>query len=332
MQSVDLHQKAEADSIEIGRRVLQAESNALSRTADRLGRAFADTVELVQGASGKVVISALGKSGHVGRKIAATLCSTGTPAVFLHASEALHGDLGVYAPGDPTILISKSGSTGELVQMIPILREFGSKIIALVGRIDSPLANSADLVLDGSVDQEADNLNLAPTSSSTVALGIGDALAVALMDSNGFTGADFARFHPGGALGGQLTTRVEALMSRSYPHVRPGASLRTAIIEMSRFPVGATLVTGDDGRLEGIVTDGDIRRALQQVVEIDQMTIADVMTADPVTVEPTAFMSEAVHKMEERPSQISVLPVVPAGSRAAIGIIRIHDAYQSLQG
>ena len=121
-------------------------------------------------------------------------------------------------------------------------------------------------------------------------------------------------------------------MSRSYPHVRPGASLRTAIIEMSRFPVGATLVTGDDGRLEGIVTDGDIRRALQQVVEIDQMTIADVMTADPVTVEPTAFMSEAVHKMEERPSQISVLPVVPAGSRAAIGIIRIHDAYQSLQG
>ena len=256
--------------------------------------------------------------------------STGTPAVFLHAAEAVHGDLGIYTPGDPSILISKSGSTAELLRLIPVLRQFRSPLIAIVGNLNSSMAKQADVVLDARVDREADPLNLAPTCSTMAALGLGDALAVALMMARRFTDQDFARYHPAGQLGRNLWLKVADVMHENdaVAWVKPETPLRQVIIAMSQRPLGAACVVGEDLQLLGIITDGDLRRALLTHEDIRLLHAADCMMRQPITITPEASLRDATRLMEDRPSQISVLPVVDSGSQRCLGLIRIHDIYQ----
>jgi arabinose-5-phosphate isomerase len=276
------------------------------------------------------VVSGMGKSGHIGQKIAATLSSTGSPAVFLHPAEAVHGDLGIYSPGDPTIFISKSGSTLELLRLLPILREFRSPIIGILGNPNATLAREADVVLDASVSREADPLNLAPTASTTVALALGDALAAALMTVRGFRPQDFARLHPAGQLGRNLWLHVADIMHRrgQVACLSPDVSLKEVVIALTRFPLGAACVLDDRDRLVGIVTDGDVRRALQHTDDIRTLRARQVMTTNPTTVQVQASLAEAVNLMEKRASQISVLPVLDETGSLA-GLLRIHDIYQA---
>jgi arabinose-5-phosphate isomerase len=315
---------------EIARAVLNKESDALAAVAARLDHHWNDAVELLLSHKGKVVVSGIGKSGHIGQKIAATLASTGTPAVFLHAAEAVHGDLGIYTPGDPSILISKSGSTAELLRLIPILRQFRSPLIAIVGNLNSPMAKQADVVLDARVDKEADPLNLAPTCSTTVALALGDALAVALMQARQFTDKDFARYHPAGQLGRNLWLKVADVMHQdeAVAWVKPETPLRQVIIAMSQRPLGAACVVNEDRLLLGIITDGDLRRVLLTHEDIRGLRAAECMTRQPTTISPQASLKEATQLMEDRPSQISVLPVLEPQTQRCLGVIRIHDIYQ----
>ncbi len=316
--------------LKIAREVLEAEAGAILKVAARLDDSLARAVELILNHPGKVVVSGIGKSGQVGHKIAATLASTGTPAVFLHAAEAVHGDLGIYTPGDPSLLISKSGATAELLRLIPVLRQFRSPLIALVGNLKSPLARQADVVLDARVEREADSLNLAPTCSSTAALALGDALAVALMHARNFTQADFAQYHPAGQLGRNLWLTVGEVMHRgeAVAWVQPDTPLRQVIIAMTERPLGAACVVDEHGGLLGIITDGDLRRALVEQSDIRGIKAGEVMTRRPITVAPGASLKEAARLMEDRPSQISVLPVVDPQSRRCLGLVRIHDIYQ----
>jgi len=287
-------------------------------------------VQLILDHAGKVVVSGVGKSGHIGQKLAATLASTGTPAVFLHAAEAVHGDLGIYTPGDPSILISKSGSTAELLRLVPVLRQFRSPLIAIVGNPKSPLGRGVDLVLDARVDREADPLDLAPTCSSTVALAIGDALAVSLMHARKFTQQDFARYHPAGQLGRNLWLRVADVMHQGedVAWVHLDTPLRRVIIAMTERPLGAACVVDGEFNLLGLVTDGDLRRALLAHDDIRHLRAADCMTRRPMTIAPEASLRDAVHLMEDRPSQISVLPVSDLKTGRCLGLVRIHDIYQ----
>lgn len=314
--------------LEVARGALLAESDSLRLAAERLGDHLARAVEVIYTHQGKVMVTGVGKSADIARKIVSTLCSTGSPAVFLHASEATHGDLGVYEQGDPTILISKSGATPELVRMIPFLRELNSPLIGILGNLNSPLAGAVACLLDARVSREADSLNLAPTCSTTVALGLGDALAVALMERRGFGERDFARFHPSGQLGRNLTQQVSDVMhSRSkIATVTPDESIHEVVIAMTQKPLGAACVLEVDDRLTGIITDGDLRRALQRVEDIRGLRARDVMTAEPTIVGPDALLQEAALLMENRPSQISVLPVVDGEGRC-LGLLRLHDLY-----
>ncbi|MBI5283087.1 MAG: KpsF/GutQ family sugar-phosphate isomerase [Candidatus Solibacter usitatus] len=313
------------------RATMQLESEAIARAATRLDGGFCGAVRLILGQPGKVVVTGLGKSGHIARKIVATLCSTGTPAVFLHPTEAAHGDLGVYAPGDSTLILSKSGTTRELVQLVPALGELGSPIIGILGNPASPLAANMDAVLDASVNREADPSNLAPTASTSVALALGDALAITLMRARNFTAEDFQRWHPGGALGAGLRLRVRQAMHApsEVAWVGCGESLRQVVIAMTVHPLGAACVLNPDGRLAGLITDGDLRRTLEKHDDIRTLHAADVMTPAPVTVDPDARVLDALRLMEDRPSQISVLPVVSAGDGLFLGLLRLHDIYQA---
>ncbi len=320
-----------AQWLEIARTALQTEAEAILGAAQRLDGNLTRAAELILAHSGKVVVSGLGKSGHVGHKIVATLCSTGTPAVFLHPSEAVHGDLGIYTPGDPTILISKNGTTAELLRLVPILRRFESPLIGIIGNKHSPLAEQVDIWLDASVSSEADPYNLAPTSSSTVAMALGDALAVVLMHARNFTPEDFARYHPGGQLGRSLLLRVRDVMHRGdvVAWVKQDAPLKHVVIAMTDHPLGAACVVDDSHGLEGLITDGDLRRALQIHDDIRALRARDVMTVKPITVKASATLKEALHLMEDRPRQISVLPVVDdIDGITCVGLVRIHDIYQ----
>ncbi|MFH1595397.1 MAG: KpsF/GutQ family sugar-phosphate isomerase [Pseudomonadota bacterium] len=316
--------------LSVARSVLQAESRAIAAAAARLDDCLPRAVQLILDHQGKVVVSGVGKSGHIGQKIAATLASTGTPAVFLHAAEAVHGDLGIYTPGDPSILISKSGSTAELLRLVPILRQFRSPLIAIVGNPKSPLARQADIVMDAQVEREADTLNLAPTCSTTVALALGDALAVSLMHARQFSLQDFARYHPGGQLGRNLWLRVADVMHQGedVAWVRLDTPLRQVIIAMTERPLGAACVVDEEFNLLGLVTDGDLRRALLAHEDIRHLRSADCMTRKPLTVAPEASLREAIRLMEDRSSQISVLPVLDPKTRRCLGLVRIHDIYQ----
>lgn len=309
------------------RDVLTKEAQALQRAVDCASPGIARACELILAHSGKVVVSGIGKSGHVGRKIAATLSSTGTRSVFMHPSEAVHGDLGVYSPGDPSILLSKSGTTSELISLVPMLRKLGSPLIAVVGNPGSPLGELADVVIDASVNTEADQHNLAPTSSSTVAMAIGDAISVVLMQARGFTPDDFAQFHPGGQLGRNLRLHVSEVMKRgeNFPYVSANDTVKDVIVAMTKRPIGAACVVDSNRRLLGLITDGDLRRALLVHDDIRSLHSSDIMTKAPTVISSSALVSDALLLMENRLSKLSVLPVVDDG--ICVGLIQIHDIY-----
>jgi arabinose-5-phosphate isomerase len=320
--------------LEAGKQAMLAEASAIESAAQRLGPSFEDALNILSAVKSKVVICGIGKSGHIGGKLAATFSSCGVPSVFLHAAEAIHGDLGVYQPGDPTIVLSKSGSTAEVLRLMPMFKKFASPIIAIVGNIDSPIAAAADVVLDASVEKEADPLNLMPTSSSTVTLAMGDALAAALVKARSFTAADFAVFHPGGQLGRNLLMTVGEVM-HSVDRVaccKRSHTIREVVMEMTHAPLGAACIVDSDGVLEGIITDGDIRRLLSKDGDILNFVVGEHMTRSPIAAHARLSLGEALHLMEDRASQISVLPVTDANTRKLVGMLRIHDAYQPSLG
>ncbi|HEX8773887.1 MAG TPA: KpsF/GutQ family sugar-phosphate isomerase [Pyrinomonadaceae bacterium] len=313
--------------------LLRMESEAIARTAERLARAEVErAIALLAACRGKVVLVGLGKSGIIAHKIAATMTSTGTGAIYLHPSDALHGGMGIVAAEDIVIALSNSGETDEVIAMLPFLKHRGVPIIALVGNLNSTLARRADLVLDASVDQEACPLNLAPTTSTTVALAIGDALAMTLMQVRGLTPDDFAVNHPGGRLGKRLTLKVADLMhtGADNPTISADAPWLEVVTCISRGGLGAVSVVDGAGHLIGIITDGDLRRALQQIKpgNWETLTSGAIMTREPVVASPELLAYDALRLMEDRPRQISVLSVVDA-QRVCVGLIRLHDIVRS---
>ncbi len=310
--------------VEMGREALRIEARAVAALVDRLGSDFEQACRMLLACAGRVVVSGMGKSGHVGGKIAATLASTGTPAFFLHPAEASHGDLGMVAKGDVVLAISYSGETTELLTILPLFKRMDAPLIAMTGNPQSTLAREADVHLDISVPAEACPLNLAPTASTTATLAMGDALAVALLKHRGFTEADFARSHPGGALGRRLLLHVSDVMRRGddLPAVRPEAPLPEGLLEMSRKRLGLTAVVDGDRRVVGIFTDGDLRRALDRRVDIHHSTMADVMTLSPRTIGPGELAAEAVLMMEKH--SINGLLVLDESGRL-VGALNVHD-------
>ena len=293
---------------EAGRAILRAqetldiEAAAVMAVRQRLGPAFAEAVERMLLLSGRVVVMGMGKSGHIGRKIAATLASTGTPALFVHPAEASHGDLGMITAADLVLAVSNSGESQELTAILPVLKRLGVPLVAMTGRADSTLARHADVFLDCAVDKEACPLNLTPTASTTVQLALGDALAVALLDARGFKAEDFARSHPGGALGRKLLTHVSDVMrsGSAVPRVGPDASFSALMREMSAKGLGATAVVNADGRVLGIFTDGDLRRLMERGQDLRALSAADVMHPQPSTIAQDALAVEAAELMELR--------------------------------
>lgn len=309
------------------------EAEAIRVTASRLKRGQVKrAIELLHDCRGKVVMVGVGKSGNIAEKIAATLTSTGTAAVYLHPSDALHGGLGILTSDDVVVALSNSGETDEIITMLPYLKHRQVPIIAIVGNLRSTLARTSEVVLDASVDQEACPLNLAPTTSTTVALSIGDALAMTLMQAKGLTMDDFALNHPAGQLGKRLTLRVADLMhsGAENPTIDVDAAWLEVIAAISRGGLGAVNVLDAEGHLAGIITDGDLRRALQQikVSELEHLQSGSIMTRNPIIATPEMLAYDALRLMEDRPSQISVLPVVDK-ERLCVGLIRLHDIVRS---
>ncbi len=289
-------------AILLAQETLDIEAAAVMAVRQRLGPAFAEAVERMLLLSGRVVVMGMGKSGHIGRKIAATLASTGTPALFVHPAEASHGDLGMITAADLVLAVSNSGESQELTAILPVLKRLGVPLVAMTGRADSTLARHAEVFLDCAVDKEACPLNLAPTASTTVQLALGDALAVALLDARGFKAEDFARSHPGGALGRKLLTHVSDVMrsGSAVPRVGPDASFSALMREMSAKGLGATAVVNADGQVLGIFTDGDLRRLVEQGRDLRTLTAAGVMHPSPVTIARDALAVEAAELMELR--------------------------------
>ena len=314
----------------VAKNVLLGEGEQLINAADRISEKMEIACDIITNHNGKIVISGMGKSGLIAQKIAATLCSIGNEAVFLHPAEAVHGDLGIYAPGDPTILISKSGATDEIVRLIPILKEFNSPLIGILGNMNSILSNEMDLVLDASVSREVDPLAIVPTSSTTLTLAIGDALAAVLMANKNFKREDFAKLHPAGDLGRRLKLKVKDVMQPidKVAVVDSNDDLRNTVIKMTEKPQGAALVLNNEKILMGIITEGDLRRSLANEIDIDNCKANELMSANPIAIKVDSSLSEVISLMENRESQISVLPVVDQ-SNICLGLIRIHDIYQT---
>lgn len=313
--------------------LLRLESEAIAQTASRIAPAEVEhAIEILAACRGKVVVLGVGKSGIIAQKIAATMTSTGTAAIYLHPSDALHGGLGIVSSDDVVLALSNSGETDEVISMLPHLVHRRVPIIALVGNLHSTLARRADVILDGSVDQEACPLNMAPTTSTTVALAIGDALAVVLMQVKGLTTDDFAQNHPAGRLGKRLTLKVADLMHSDddNPTISSDAPWLEVIAAISRGGLGAVNVVDDAGHLLGIITDGDLRRTIQRIkhAELETLTSSMMMTRDPVVAQPELLAYDALRLMEDRPRQISVLPVVTA-EKLCVGLIRVHDIVRS---
>ncbi|GMV04363.1 MAG: putative phosphosugar isomerase [Gemmatimonadota bacterium] len=309
-----------------GRRVLRLEAEAVAALEGRLGEAFVEACRLIHAAQGRVVVSGIGKSGHVARKIAATFTSTGTPATFLHPVEGLHGDMGIVGRQDVAVLVSKSGDTAELAGLLEYLTRMGVPVVALTGRVDSPLARHATVALDCSVPEEACPMDLAPTSSTTATLAMGDALAVVVLQLKGFRAEDFAALHPGGALGRKLSLRVADVMeSETFPSVGEQARMRDCIVPLAEMRGTVPIVDGG-GRVVGVVTAGDLTRLMERDPDFLERPVADVMTRDPKVAHPDELGSAAVRRMEEY--GIMALPVRDDDGRL-LGIVHLHDLMRS---
>jgi arabinose-5-phosphate isomerase len=315
--------------------LLRAESEAIAKAASRLRTEEIDRVmALLMGCKGKIILLGVGKSGLIAQKIAATMISSGTAAIHLHPSDALHGGLGIVSSDDVVLMLSNSGETDELLQLLPYLKHRRVSLVAIVGNLKSTIAQRADATLDASVDHEAGPLNLAPTTSTTVALAIGDALAMTLMSAKGLTQDDFAHNHPAGQLGKRLTLRVADLMhgGSQNPTISADAAWMEIITTITHFGLGAVNVVDGKGRLEGIITDGDLRRSLQRLSSADlafaNIKCDDLMTRNPIVANSDMLAFDALRLMEDRPSQINVLPVVD-GEGLCVGLIRLHDIVRS---
>ena len=313
-----------AQALRLARETLDIEAAAVLGLKDRLGDSFARALALILRASGRVVVMGMGKSGHVGRKIAATLASTGTPAMFVHPAEASHGDLGMIQAQDVVLAISNSGESDELIAILPLVKRLGAPLVAITGGADSTLARHADAVLDGSVEKEACPLNLAPTASTTAQLALGDALAVALLDARGFEAEDFARSHPGGALGRRLLTRVADVMRQGdeVPQVGPDADFSSLMREITRKGLGASAIVDADGRPVGVFTDGDLRRLVETGRDLRALVAHEVMHPNPRHIRDDALAAEAAEAMEKH--RITVLLVLDAAGRL-VGAVNSND-------
>ena len=313
-------------ALTLARDVLDIEADAVRGLRDRLDGGFVGAIDLILSCRGRVVVSGIGKSGHIGRKLAATFASTGTPAFFVHPAEASHGDLGMVTADDVFVALSNSGESEELVSILPLVKRLGAKLIAMTGRPASTLARLADVHLDAGVEKEACSLNLAPTASTTAALALGDALAVAVLDARGFGADDFARSHPGGALGRRLLTYVRDVMriGDQVPQVHEDATVRDALFQITAKRLGMTAITDDESRVTGIFTDGDLRRVLERDGDFRNLPISTVMTKRPRTIGPDQLAVEAVELMERY--RINQMLVVDAADKL-IGALNMHDLF-----
>ncbi len=310
-----------------GKRVLDLEARALAAVADRLDHRFAEAVDLLYRCAGKAVVSGMGKAGLIGQKIAATLASTGTPAFFLHPAEGIHGDLGMLARGDALIAISNSGETEEVLRLLPYVKRLDLPVLALTGKVQSSLAKHSDVVLDVSVAEEACPMGLAPTASTTVALAMGDAVAIALLERRGFKQEDFLQVHPGGTLGRRLLLRVRDLMHQgdAIPRVLEEAPAREAILEMTAKKLGMTAVVDRAGRLRRMITDGDLRRFLERGAEVTTVKAGDLGSTTPKTIGPDELAARGLHIME----QYSITSLVVLEHHRIVGVLHLHDLLRS---
>ena len=313
-------------ALELGRQTLSIEAAAVDALKARINESFAKAVELILNSRGRLIVSGMGKSGHIARKIAATMASTGTPAYFVHPAEASHGDLGMITREDVLLALSNSGESGELLSILPAIKRQGARLISMTGAPNSTLAREADIHLDAGVSQEACPLNLAPTASTTAALALGDALAVALLDARGFGPEDFARSHPGGSLGRRLLTHVRDVMRPCdmVPCISPDTPITDAIIAMSKGGLGLVVITDEQQRVAGIFTDGDLRRAFEKRLDLQQGVIATVMHPAPHTIAAERLAVEAVEMMERL--RINALLVTSADGKLA-GALNMHDLF-----
>ncbi|RLB08145.1 MAG: D-arabinose 5-phosphate isomerase [Deltaproteobacteria bacterium] len=312
--------------IERAKRVLRIEAEAVKKLEERINEDFVRAVEMILKCEGKVVVTGVGKSGIIGKKIASTLASTGTPAFFLHPTEGVHGDLGMLDKRDIVLAISNSGETEELSQILPLIKRYGNKLIVLTGRTNSTLAKSGDVVLDVSVSEEACPLGLAPTASTTAALAMGDALAVSLLEKRGFKKEDFAILHPGGRLGKRLLLKVSDLMhvGEEFPKVYENTLMKEVLVEITSKRLGVTGVMDQREELVGVITDGDLRRALEKYPDLLDRSASEIMTRNPKWIEASALAAQAVQRMEEH-SITSLFVFNKAGERTPVGIIHLHD-------
>lgn len=310
--------------IEQAKKVFQIESKAIASLVDRINENFIRAVELIHNCKGRVVVTGMGKSGIIGKKIASTMASLGTPALFLHSAEGVHGDLGMVTRGDVVISISNSGETEEILKLIPIIKRFNIKLIAITGNINSTLAKRSDVVLDVSVDEEACPWNIVPTASTAASLAMGDALAIVLLDKKGFKKNDFALLHPGGSLGRSLLLTVNDLMHQgdAIPVVRESSMLKDVIYEISSKRLGVTTVVNTDGVLKGIVTDGDLRRLLEKRRDIFEITASEIMSKNPKTIDKDELAAKALQIMEQY--SITSLLIID-GKNSPTGIVHLHD-------
>ena len=313
----------QSEILERGRRVIRMEREALAETEKRLGQDFARAVEALAKSTGRAIVAGVGKSGLIGRKIAATLTSTGTPATFLHPAESLHGDLGIVGASDVAILISKSGESHEMVDLLDHLKRLGVCTIAITGNDGSTLAKHTDIHLDGWVSEEACVHDLAPTTSTTVALALGDALAVALLEQKGFKADDFARLHPGGALGRRLLTKVRDVMvtGKLVPALPASATMREAVVQLAEKR-GIAVITGEQEDVLGVITSGDLTRLMEREANVFPITVTDVMTRKPKLAEADELASAVVYRMEQH--GIISMPVVES-DRRLVGVVHLHD-------
>ena len=315
-------------ALDLARQVLRIEGNAVLALIDRIDGAFLEALALILNCHGRVIVTGIGKSGHIGHKIAATLASTGTPAFFVHPAEASHGDLGMITPDDVLIALSNSGESNELLNILPHVKRRGAKVIAITGNPKSSLALDADAHLDSAVAQEACPLNLSPTASTTAALALGDALAVALLDAKGFGAEDFALSHPGGSLGRQLLSRIRDVMrtGEAVATIPPNASIAEASREISRGGIGMAVVVTPERKILGIFTDGDLRRAIVKGADLKNLTVADIMTSQPRVISPDKLTAEAVEMMDTH--KINQIPVADKDGYL-IGALNMHDLFKA---